>query len=522
MTNSIDIIVIGGGHNGLTCAALLAKAGHQVRLLEARDEVGGMAATHEVFSDCRAPLAAQYVHQLDAEVVRELGLEDHGLRYLPSPATTIALQVDGQHLAIQGDQLSGATAAEQQRYRELRRIMQVGASLLTKQYRSSPPSLHSNKLKDKISLASLGINIRRLGREDMRDFLRIIGISAYDLFNEYLQDERLKAAMALDAVLGSHAGPRSPGTVLTALHRLTGANAAPLNIEGGPSQVVSALAASAQHHGVKLETNAQVVQVLVKDGRVSGVELADGRTLSAAHVISGIDLKATVGCLIGAEHFETGFVRRVSHVRCRGVAARLTLRLKEAPNFNALDAQSLRQRLIIAPTMGAIERAFNPVKYAQYSEQAVMELSVIPTGSGTQHLINATVQYVPYTHAEGWSSTLKEQLKGQLIEQLAQYAPNIADYIDAQLATPIDLERDLGITGGHWHHGELALDQFYFVRPVIGAAQYQLPLEGMWMCGAGAHPGGGVSGLPGRNAAKAVLRFVKKSAPADANSSLGA
>jgi len=511
MTKVANIVVIGGGHNGLTCASLLAKQGHKVTLLEAREQLGGMASRTPKFADCSAPLAT-FVTQMDAEVVSELELTRHGLSYDPAPLTTVALQADGQHLSINGTTLSGAAAAEQERLHSLQRLLGVGADVLTKQYRNPPPKLSTQLLADKLALAKIGLDVRRMGRDDMRDFLRVIGISIYDLCNEYLEDERLKAVFAFDAVLGSGVGPRSPGTVLSAMHRLTGEKQGQHVVKGGSLQIVQALTNAAKAQGVSIRTQAQVTRIGVEGGRVTGVELTDGETVAADYVVSGIDLKATVACLVGCEKFESGFVRRVTNMRCRGVTAQCSLLLDQLPKFTALDPESLRQRLVIAPSMDAVERAFNPVKYQQCSAEFVMQFGIEPTASGDQEVLSATVQYLPYEHERGWSDALKQQVVEQLITQLERYAPALRDHVVASaLLTPMDLEREFGVTGGHWHHGELALDQFYFVRPVVGAAQYKLPINGLWMCGAGAHPGGGISGLPGRNAAHALQRALKKS-----------
>jgi phytoene dehydrogenase-like protein len=348
----------------------------------------------------------------------------------------------------------------------------------------------------------------------MRELLRIGGMNAYDLLHDQFRSPLLQGAIGLDAVLGSNLGPRSPGTVLTLLYRIAaqlGSGAqGPSLPRGGMGAVTEALAAAARHAGAEICTGAQVTRVLVQGDRVCGVRLASGREVAAATVISSADPKTSLIGLVGAEHLDAGFVRQVSHLRTRGAAAKLHLALSGLPTFSNLPAGAHGSRLLIAPSLDYLEHAYNHSKYGEYSQAPALEItlpsvhdaSLAPPG---QHVLSAVVQYAPYQITAGWD-TQRERFTERLIDTIARYAPGVRRLLLAsELLTPPDLEREFRVLGGHWHHEDLALDQFYMVRPVPGAAQYATPLPGYYLCGAGCHPGGGVMGLAGRNAARRVL-----------------
>jgi phytoene dehydrogenase-like protein len=348
----------------------------------------------------------------------------------------------------------------------------------------------------------------------MRELLRVGGMNVYDLLEEHFESAALKGALAFDAVLGTNFGPRSPGTVLTLLHRLAGEAAGGATLlsqpRGGLGAVCDALANSATAAGVTIRTGSPVARIVVEDDRAAGVELQSGERIAAATVVSGADPKTTFMTLVGARHFDAGFVRRVSHFRTKGLAAKLHLALDRIPVFAGVDPGRLRGRLIIAPSLQHLERAYNHSKYGEFSAAPAMEITVpsandaalAPAGG---HVLSAIVQYAPYSLAAGWEGG-RRQFEELCLETLEGVAPGLRNSVVAsELFTPVDIEREFRIAGGHWHHGELAFDQFFMVRPVPGAAQHSTPLPGLYLCGAGCHPGGGVMGVPGRNAAQAIL-----------------
>jgi phytoene dehydrogenase-like protein len=511
MSAAFDSIVIGAGHNGLVCAAYLARAGRRVLVLEAADQVGGAAITREFSPGFRVSAGAHVLHMLPRAIVDDLSLTSHGLQIAAQPMPSTALSPEGAHIGLlsPGSGLAGADASAYAPF--LARLRRLAAHLRP-MLEAAPPRLGTTAWADQSALLRMAWQVRRLGRADMRELLRIIGMNVYDLAEDNFESDVLRGAIAFDAVLGSNAGPRAPGTVLTLLYRLAmEANAVPMALPaGGMGTVSHALAAAATKAGAVIRTGARVASVLVRDDQAAGVVLDTGETIEAGSVVSNAGPRTTFLKLLGAEHLDTGFVRRVSHFRDKGLSAKLHLALSAAPVFRGLDAASLAGRLLIAPSLDYIENAYNPTKYCEASTQPALEITV-PTmrdaslAPAGQHVLSAIVQYAPHAAKGGWAAA-RDAFQQRILDTIEAYAPGLrAIVIAAELLTPEDIERDFNMDGGHWHHGELAFDQFFMVRPVPGAAQYRAPVAGLYLCGAGAHPGGGVSGLAGRNAARQVL-----------------
>jgi phytoene dehydrogenase-like protein len=346
----------------------------------------------------------------------------------------------------------------------------------------------------------------------MRQLLRIVGMNVYDLAEEHFASPLLRGAVAFDAVLGTNYGPRAPGTVLTLLYRLAAeAGALPMqHPPGGLGAVSDAIAAAARAAGAELRTGTCVHRIVVGNDRAAGVTLQTGETIGAATVISSADPQTSFLRLLGAAHLDTGFVRRVTHFRSSGLTAKLHLALSGPPQITGLDPAALAGRLLIAPSLDYLENAYNPSKYAACSIAPALEI-IVPTTTDPalapqgQHVVSANVQYAPHTPKEGWQAAHAPFLH-RILDTLQSFAPGLRGQIlAAELQTPADIEQEFGNAGGHWHHGELAFDQFFMVRPFAGATQYQTPLPGMYLCGASSHPGGGVMGLAGRNAARQIL-----------------
>lgn len=515
--STVDCIVVGGGHNGLVCAAYLAKAGRSVLVLEAAPQVGGAAVTHEFAPGYRVSSCAHLLHQMSAALIDDLALESHGLRFAATQLTTTAISPMGGTVEFGPQGLvdtTRLTPRDVEGYPQLMERMGRYAKLLAGVFEQQPPQLGTTDWSDRMALLRLGWSVRRLGRRDMREMLRIGAMNVYDLLHEHFDSPLLKGALGLDAVLGTNYGPRSPGTVLTWLYRLaaqsgSGARGMAQPI-GGMGAVSEALARAAATAGATIRTNAAVARVLVADDRACGVLLESGEQIAARTVISNADPQRTLLQLLGAEHLDTGFVRRVSHLRNRGLTARLHLALDASPHIPGLKAISFNGRLLLAPTLDYLERAYNHSKYGETSAAPALEIT-LPTVSDPSmappggHVLSATVQYAPYAVRGGWDAE-RERLTERLIDLLEKYSPGLRGTVRGiELLTPVDIEQRFRITGGHWHHAELAFDQFFMLRPVPGAAQYATPLPGLYLCGAGSHPGGGVMGTAGRNAARRVL-----------------
>jgi phytoene dehydrogenase-like protein len=511
MTSGNGIVIIGAGHNGLVCAAYLAKAGRKVTVLEASDQVGGAAATREFAPGFRCSMA-HLLYLLDDGIRKDLALDSHGLSIAAAGLDTVALSEDGNHLTIGRDRVEGhgITDADQAGYREYRRFMTKFAGVVGGLHNRIPPRI-TQRRGDLLALGKLALKIRMLGRDDMREFLRIAGINIYDVLQENFRHPLLKGALSLDAVLGTYSGPRSNNSVFTALHRMSGNNDGAVAIPaGGMGGVTEALAAAARAAGAELRTGARVERILMDGLQVSGVQLAGGERLEAGIVVSNADPKTTIMDLLGARHVEAGFARRISNIRSRGNAAKLHLALEGLPDFRGLGPDRLGGRLLVAPSLEYVEHAFNHCKYGEFSARPVAEIT-IPTihdpGLAPQgkHVLSAVVQYAPRELKAGWGEG-KAAFTETVMDLLEGYAPDIRQKTSAlELLTPEDIERQYLTTGGHWHHAELVLDQFLMLRPVPKSAQYRTPVSGLFFCGAACHPGGGVMGSAGRNAATAIL-----------------
>ena len=512
MTDNYDAIVVGAGHNGLVCSALLAKAGKRVLVLEANEQVGGASVTREFAEGYSVSACAHLLYQLQPEIRKELKLDT---RLASEDMTTIALGEDGKHVRLKTDSVEGVSDDDMQQYRDFRKRMTRFANLLRKYFNKTPPRLGSKDFKDLSTLAQLGIDVRMLGKAEMEALLRLIFMNIHDEVTERFESPMLKGAISLDAVLGTHLGPRSPNTILTYLYRNAGDNGRIGVPAGGMGSVSNELAHAARSAGVTIRTGMPVKRIIIEGGRATGVESESGDRFDSLMVISNADPKTTVMKLIGAKHAETGFARRISHLRTKGNAAKLHLALDGLPTIEGLSKTDFAERMVIAPDEHYVERAFNPAKYGESSPHPVIECTfpsfrdetLAPTG---KHVMSAVVQYAPYALKGGWDDEAKAAFMKAIINTLSKYMPDIEERITAsELLTPTDLESEFHMTGGHWHHAELTLDQFLFVRPVNGAAQYQLPIDGVYLCGAGTHPGGGVSGAAGRNAARAILNREK-------------
>jgi len=505
-------IVIGAGHNGLVCAALLARAGVKVTVLEAAEQVGGAAVTREFAPGYRVSAGAHLLYGLDEDLCRELALERYGLRMAAENLYTIALDPDGAWQSFADGALGGPGARDEDRPAMARyhRDMQRFAAVLRSLANRIPPRLGTRSPADLLTLGRLAVRLRALGRDDLREFLRIAGINIHDVLEERFASERLKGALALDGVLGAFLGPRSNNSVFCALQRYSGGRGYALPA-GGMGTVSVALDGAARAAGASVRTGARVAGLRVDGGAVRGVTLEGGESLEAEAVISNADPRTTFRDLLGLRHLEAGFADRVAHLRTRGCVARLHLALDGPPPFIGLDGLQRGQRLVIAPGLDAVEQAFNAAKYGEASEAPVMELTLPTVHDDTlappgKHVLSANVQWAPRDLKGGWKAGRNAFLE-RCMAVLEAHAPGIGDRVTArELLTPEDLETEFGMSGGHWHHVELALDRFFMLRPVPGAARYAAPVPGLWLCGAGCHPGGGVTGRPGRNAAKAVLR----------------
>lgn len=518
MTERIDAIIIGAGHNGLVCGTYLGRAGLKVLFLEARDAAGGMTSANTIDADYHIPGLAHTAYPVCPKIRKELQLGKFGYS-VGKAIETIALDEGGKHLRIGQQSVSGPDLgeADTSAYIQFKKEFLGYAKAMRPLYENKPPRLKNMGLADKSTLAKLGWNIRfGLGRESMNEFLRVAAMNIYDVLEDVFVDERLKGALAADAVLGHHMGPRSPGTVLTWLSRLYGELNGPLSVvSGGRSQLGHALLEAAEASGASIRLGTKVKKILVEKGKAFGVELEDGEIIKAKKIVSNADPRSTFLDLVAAPELDAMFAQRVSQIRGAGNVAKLHIALSGRPEFPGLSESDVGNRLLIAPNLKYIEQAFNYAKYGECSADPILEITLpslhndalAPPG---HHIMSVNIMYVPYD-MEGGGHEQNATLAYKIIAQIGRYAPELKSLIvNHELLTPRDIERQYHVRQGHWHHGEMTIHQSFMMRPVHGAAQYDTPIDGLFLCGAGTHPGGGLTGLPGRNAARRILAMSAK------------
>ena len=510
-----DTIIIGGGHNGLVCSAYLAKKGHHVLVLEASDNLGGLAETREFHPGFKVSVAHS-ISNFSTKVAKDLNLSAYGFTSGAAPMTTVGLNASGEHVTLTGLEVEGVGVEDVESYKEYRQVMQKFTNLLHPFWHKTMPRIGDNSLPSRMTFGQLGLKLRLLGKEDMGEFMRIATLPARDLMDENFDSDLLKAVLCWDGLIGSKMAPRSPNaTVLSLLYRMTGEHGGAHIIPAeGIESLFIALKEAAERAGAEIRTGTRVSRILIQADesglKTNGVKLASGETITANRVVSTTDPKRTFLELVGIENLEIEFTNRIRRLRSEGYVAKLHLALNGVPKFTGLDKPD--GRLIIAPNMDAIEFAFDDAKYGECSKQPVMEVvipslhseSLAPIG---QHVLSAHVMYVPYELKSSWTDQTRAVLQEKVIDTLSIYAPDIKEHIlYSEVLTPLDLEQRHGATGGHWHHTELSLDQMFMMRPTYEAAQYATPIPGLYVCGAGSHPGGGLVGASGHNAAHEMLK----------------
>lgn len=513
--NSYDTIVIGAGHNGLICAAYLARQGQRVLVLEASAMPGGLASTREFHPGFKASVAHTISH-FSPRIIEDLQLQSHGYHPAIAPLPTIGLNLDGEHVVVNKDGVSGVSAEDASSYQRYIVAMQKFARALEPFWMKTMPRIGNNTAGELLTFGQLGLRLRKLGKEDMLEFLRVATLPMRDLMDEYFDNKHLQAALSWDGLVGSKLAPRSPNSAVFALlYRMLGDHNGGHAIPGtGIEGLISALLNAATAAGAQVRLSAPVARICIsqsEDGlQATGVELADGEKITAARVVSSADPQRTFLQLVGARYLEIEFANRIQRLRCEGYVAKLHLALGDVPSFVGLDRPD--GRMIIAAEPDALEFAFDDAKYGNASENPVMELvipslqdaSMAPAG---QHVLSANVMYVPAAPKGGWTDAARSALLERLLTTLERHAPGLREIVlHAELLTPHDLESLHHVTGGHWHHTEFAVDQLLMMRPTYEAAQYGTPIPGLYLCGAGSHPGGGLMGGPGFNAAHEILK----------------
>lgn len=523
-TRTRDVVVIGGGHNGLACAAYLAKAGKDVLVLERRHVLGGAAVTEEVFPGFHFSVCSYVVSLLRPWIVRDLELAKHGLRILPLDSTFTPFK-DGRGLFRGPDpaetrrEIAKFSARDAEVYPEFGRLMVEQARFvkpIIDRRAPDPGSLHPQELVEALQFAS---HFKTLGTDGLARHLKMLTMSAVDFLSEWFEAEQLIAPMSISGIIGTFLGIRSPGTAYVLLHHYMGEIDGSFRAwglaEGGTGRVSLAIADAARAYGAEIRTEAPTEEILIEGGRAVGVILEGGEEIRARHVVSSVDPRRTFLGLVGERHLDDDFTQAIHRYKLRGSSGKVNLALDGLPEFVARPGNGphLKGDITIAPGIDALERAYDDAKYGAFSREPFMDIvipsltdpSVAPPG---KHVMSIFVQYAPYHLKEGASAwpDQREAFGDAVIRTLKQYAPNIEDILlHRQVLTPWDLEQEIGLTEGNIFHGELSLEQLAFLRPVPGYARYRTPIRDLWMCGSGTHPGGGIMAAPGALAARELL-----------------
>ncbi len=520
-----DIVIIGGGHNGLVAACYLAKAGLKTLVLERREVLGGASVTEEIHPGFRCSTLAHSAGPFLPQITKDLGLARYGLEFVQPDTRVLALTPDAGSICIYNEtnrtvsEIEKVSAADAKSYPEFEqsfaRIGKVLAPLVT----MTPPAIENPSAGELFNLGKLGLSFRGLGKKDSYRLLRWGPMAVADLVSEWFETEALRATVAARGIFGAFAGPWSAGTSLGLLWQaaINGHAIAPSSfVKGGMGAATDALAKAAQELGVEIKTESAVERIETELETVSKVVLQSGEELSARAVVSNADPRTTFLKLVDPVDLDPNFLLKVRNYRALGVSAKINLALSGLPSF-AVDGDIARLsgRIHVGPDIDYLERAFDAAKYGDYSPEPYMDItipsltddSLAPKGA---HVMSIYVQYAPYKLKDGDWHARRDEFADNALNVLTNYAPDLKRLIVArQVITPLDLEETYGLSGGHIHHGEQTLDQFFTFRPLIGWAQYRTPIKGLYLCGAGTHPGGGVTGGSGANAAREIIKDFK-------------
>lgn len=525
----IDAVVIGGGHNGLVAAASLAKARRRVLVLERADELGGVARTVEVAPGFRAPALLHNLGELRASVVRDLGLERHGLRLIRPPVAAFVPESDGGGIVLHADPertaegLRARSPRDAAAFRVFDARIRSLASFMAHVAAATPPDIESPSVRDAFRALGLGRALRRIGKRAGREVLRVLPMPVADLVGDAFETEPLRAGLASRAISLTAMGPWTPGTTLVFLLRSAsggGAAGTTAFAAGGPAALVGALEAAARSAGAEIRTGAEVASVSARDGRTTGVVLASGEEIEARAVVSSVDPKRTLGLL---DPVVTGpmLLWRGRNIRTPGSAAVVSLALDSLPAFRGVeDPALLAGRIVVGPSIDHLELAADDAKYGRVSGApflvvtipSLADPSLAPEGS---HVLSALFHSAPYELRDGgWDQGNRDHVGDLALKALEEVAPGLTDRVVARrVSGPHDLERDLGLTEGCAMHAEPGLDQFFAWRPLLGHARYRFAVPGLYLAGSGAHPGGGLTGAPGANAAREILAGLRRGRP---------
>ncbi len=526
MSSKYDAIIIGGGHNGLVTAAYLARAGKRVLVLERRHVLGGAAVTEEIFPGFKISVCSYVVSLLRPEIIRELELPRHGLEILPLDGTLTPMP-SGDYLWRVNDhaktrrEIARHSRLDAEAYDEYGQAMAKMAKFVKPILSMVPPDPTRLSYSELSKLLFLGRRFQSLPGQDKYNQVQLMTMSAADFLDQWFETDVLKATMSASGIIGTFLGVRSPGTAYVLLHHYMGEIDGAFRswgfARGGTGAISDSIANAAREAGAEIRTQAPIAKILVKNGRAAGVALANGDELFADVVSSSVDPNLTFLKLIEPGQLPEEFLEEVRRYKFRGSSGKVNLALDALPDFKCLPGPGahLRGAVSISPSVEYMERAYDDAKYGDYSRRPYIDMviptltdpSVAPPG---KHILSCFVQYAPYKLREGTWDEKREAFGDNVIDTIAEYAPNLKNIIiGRQVLTPLDLEREFGLTEGNIFQGELTLEQLFFLRPVPGWAEYRTPIKNLYMCGSATHPGGGIMGAPGRLAAMEILKDWK-------------
>jgi phytoene dehydrogenase-like protein len=518
-----DAIVIGGGHNGLVTAAYLARAKRKVLVLERRHVLGGAAVTEEIFPGFKYSVCSYVVSLLRPEIIRDLDLPRHGLEILPLDGTFTPMP-SGDYLWRVNDhaktrrEIARHSKVDAEAYEEYGKAMVEMGRFVKPILTMTPPDPTSLDPRGLMDLLFLGRRFQSLSDDDKYNQVQLMTMSAVDFLDQWFETDVLKATMSASGIIGTFLGVRSPGTAYVLLHHYMGEIDGAFRSwglsRGGTGAISNAIAAAAVEAGAEIRTEKAVSKIMVKEGTAVGVVLENGDYFTANVIASSLDPRQTFVKMIGEEHLPADFMEDVRRYKFRGSSGKVNMALDALPNFTCLPGEGphLRGAISISPSVEYMERAYDEAKYGRFSQRPYIDMvipsltdpSVAPPG---KHVISCFVQYAPYHLKDGTWDEQKDAFGDTVVNTLAEYAPNIKDIIlHRQVVTPLDLEREWGLSEGNIFQGELTLEQLFFLRPAPGWAQYKTPVKNLYVCGSATHPGGGIMGAPGRNAALRILR----------------
>jgi len=529
-TKTYDAIVVGGGHNGLTAAAYLARAGLSILVLERREIVGGCCVTEEIAPGCHVSTTSYIASMLRPEVVSDLRLRDYGLRILPcDPAIQVPFP-DGHVVPWWANrerakaEFAKISANDAETFIQVDDQLKKLARYLQPFFMEPPPEIDTRSVRGWTDLFRVGKKFRGISTDEVAQLISFLTGSLGEFLDHNYESEKIKTMFLANNVYGKHGGPYQPGTAIGLLFHLLSGGEHELqgfygHVMGGMGAITQALAASGRKLGVEIRTSSPVAQIAVRDGRARGVVLEDGTEIRARIVLSNADPKRTFLKMVAASELPNEFLHSIRGIKMEGPCAKVNLVLDDEPRFTgtSLDSTPLERTFYtLVPSLAFAERCYDIAKFGEIPEELWVDCvvssnadpSLAPSG---KHVLTCFVQYVPYHLREGTWDEKRDLLGDRVIKKIAEYAPNVPTAIVArQVLTPLDLERTYGLTEGNIFHGDLRLEQLFFMRPVSGWSQYRTPVDGLYLCGAGTHPGGGVTGAPGHNAAHQVLRDWKK------------